>query len=81
MEWGFVLVLVLALPFVVFWPALFWGGAIVGLYRLIRDWVHRRNMADQRKITGMALVKSAKDKWFADEKHTIAAEAKRHVTL
>ena len=37
MELGFILLLVLVVPFIIVWPALIWAGAIKGLYMLIRE--------------------------------------------
>jgi hypothetical protein len=36
MELGFILLMVLIVPFMLLWPALVWAGAICSLYRLIR---------------------------------------------
>jgi hypothetical protein len=49
MEWGFILLLVLVIPFIIMWPALIWMGAISGLYALIRDKVRRRATVSQKQ--------------------------------
>ncbi len=37
MELGFIILLTLAAPFVILWPALIWAGAIKSLYSLLCD--------------------------------------------
>jgi hypothetical protein len=36
MEIGFIILMVLAVPIVIIWPLLIWGGAVMGLYQAIR---------------------------------------------
>jgi hypothetical protein len=45
MESGFILLLVLVVPFIIFWPALVWAGAIKGLYLLAREKAKARAVA------------------------------------
>ena len=45
MEWGFIILLALAIPIVIIWPLLIWAGAIRGLYVLVRDKVRGRAKA------------------------------------
>lgn len=47
MEWGFIILLVLAIPIVVIWPLLIWAGAARGIYQLFRNRV--RGKADARQ--------------------------------
>lgn len=37
MEWGFIILLVLAIPIVIIWPLIIWAGAIIGVFQLVRD--------------------------------------------
>lgn len=55
MELGFIILLVLVIPFVVLWPALIWAGAVSSLYMLIRDKVRRRAAAHQGQTKEEAL--------------------------
>jgi hypothetical protein len=55
MEWGFIILLVLVIPFMLLWPALIWAGAVSSLYMLIRDKVRRRTAARQRQPNEEAL--------------------------
>jgi hypothetical protein len=45
MELGFILLLVLVVPFIIIWPALIWAGVIKGLYTLMRTRVKARAAA------------------------------------
>ena len=47
MEWGFIILLALAIPIVIIWPLLIWAGAIRGLYMLVRGKVRGRAKARQ----------------------------------
>jgi len=48
MEWGFIVLLVLAVPIVIIWPLLIWAGAMSGLYQLFRKKVRGRATAKRR---------------------------------
>lgn len=37
MEWGFIVLLLLAVPIVIIWPLIIWAGAIIGVFQLVRD--------------------------------------------
>lgn len=37
MEWGFIILMVLAVPIVIIWPLLIWAGVFRGLYKLVRN--------------------------------------------
>jgi hypothetical protein len=47
MEWGFIILLAIAIPIVIIWPLLIWAGAIRGLYLLVRGKVRGRARAHQ----------------------------------
>ncbi|MCJ7769848.1 MAG: hypothetical protein MUO92_05210 [Dehalococcoidales bacterium] len=51
MEWGFIILLALAIPVVIIWPLLIWAGAIRGLYMLVHDKVRERAKARQAQKT------------------------------
>jgi len=52
MEWGFIILLALAIPIVIIWPLLIWAGAINGIYQLFRNRVRGRAKAHQtQKVT------------------------------
>ena len=54
MEWGFIILLVLAVPIVIIWPLLIWTGAMSGLYQLFRKRVWGRAKAHQtQKVTAV----------------------------
>jgi hypothetical protein len=53
-EWGFIILLVLAVPIVIIWPLLIWAGAMSGLYQLIRNKVRGRATANRRSAVGTA---------------------------
>jgi len=42
MEWGFIILMVLAIPIVIIWPLLIWAGAVRGIYQLVRNRVRGR---------------------------------------
>lgn len=54
MEWGWIVLLVLAAPFVIVWPALIWGGVIVRLYKLVSERARRKATANQKHNTETA---------------------------
>ena len=37
MEWGFIILILLATPIVIVLPLIIWAGAIIGVLQLIRD--------------------------------------------
>jgi len=45
MEWGFIILLILAVPIVIIWPLIIWAGAITGIYQLVRNRVRGRARA------------------------------------
>jgi hypothetical protein len=47
MEWGFIILLVLAVPIVIIWPLIIWAGAISGIYQLVRNRIRGRANAHQ----------------------------------
>ncbi len=48
MEWGFIILLVLAVPIVIIWPLLIWAGAMSGIYQIIRSKVRGKATASRR---------------------------------
>ncbi len=51
---GFIILLVLVVPFIILWPALIWAGAFTSLYRLVRDRVRKKALAQNRQTSNTA---------------------------
>lgn len=49
MEPGFIILLVVIVPFVILWPALIWAGAIASLYSRIRNRVSQKAKAQSKQ--------------------------------
>jgi len=54
MEPGFIILLVLVVPFVILWPALIWAGAAKSLFRLVRDRMREKASAQNHQIINTA---------------------------
>jgi len=50
MELGFIILLVLVVPFIILWPALIWAGAVKSLYSLVRDRVRQKAGAKNSQV-------------------------------
>jgi|GEM_PF-5257557 len=50
MEPGFIILLVLVVPFVILWPALIWAGAIASIYSVVRNRMRQRAALHQKQI-------------------------------
>ncbi|MFH1169885.1 MAG: hypothetical protein V1691_04230 [Chloroflexota bacterium] len=49
MEWQVMVALILAIPIVLFVPALIWMAMVSGLYQVVRDRMHRRAVVSRRR--------------------------------
>jgi len=47
MEWGFIILLILAVPIVIIWPLIIWAGAIIGVFQIVRDRIRGKAHANQ----------------------------------
>jgi hypothetical protein len=52
MEPGFIILLVLVVPFVLLWPLLIWAGAITSLYAMLRSRLGRKAAEPRKTVPG-----------------------------
>ena len=54
MKLGFIILLTLAVPFVIIWPALLWAGTIKSLYSLLCGWTRQSARIRQNQTVNRA---------------------------